>query len=876
MNNDLLRMKLHPPTLTQVMLARPRLATLLDNALNVRLVLIAAPAGFGKSTLVTSWLVGKTQRLAWLSLDERDNDPMRFWRYVIAALMHADVSIGAEAIEILGATGTIEPAITSLANDLSALSGDIFLVLDDYHIIDNETIHSSLQFLVDNQPPALHLILLTRVDPPLRLARLRAQRQLVEIRAHTLQLTPTETADLLNDIMGLSLESKQVEALYQRTEGWITGLQLVGLSLQSQPDRAAFIDQFTGSHRYILDYLTEEVLHALSDDMRSFLLQTSILGRLCAGLCEAITGNPDSPRVFEAVRRQNLFVVPLDHEEIWFHYHHLFGEILRAMLKRDMPDAIPDLHLRAADWYKRQDRIEDAVTHVLRSGDMHLAKRMIGTHWSAIAHQGHVATALRWFGALPDDDDPALLLGRCWTLHLSGRTPEITPYLDRLDRLPQTPLIESQIAMLRSVIARIQGETDQALAYSKCAVDVVPSDMLHAAGPAWNLLAVARMNAWDFNGAIDAFQLGIDLAYRGGNLLSAFVSTFGLSAYLAHQGRLTEAEHVCQSALDRVKTDGAMPPAAGLLQIALARIEVERNQIDSASEHLQTGREIARPGAFSEAVRYGRYISAQIAVIQNNTEAAYRIFAETDRIIHPMNDPYLTGELHREWLSAVLNIGDIDTAHEKLKVLRDASTITRNPGLIIARKWMTARLLLEDNDAEGALDVLDPLIERMRASDSHGELLRLLALRAVTLHKLNRHDAAQSVLVEAIRFGVDQGYIRRWLDAGSGLVILLRGLIDGDDLSPDERTYVQAILSLCWTTLGTPRPSPNEMLLNPLSERELELLHLIDAGYSNQQIADALTITLHTVKKHTSNIYNKLGVTRRTQAVALAREKGLL
>jgi len=890
---QLLTTKLYIPTLRSDLVPRPHLYDRLNEGSNRKLTLISAPAGFGKSTLVSGWLAESGVPAAWLSLDQGDNDPVRFWTYLIAAIQTIHHEMGVEARQIVSAPQlrSTEPVAINLINDISQLAHDLILVLDDYHVIEAGQVHEGLSYLLEHQPPNLHLILVSRVDPPLYLARLRAHGRLVEIRAGDLQFSSDEAATLFNERMDLNLKTEQVEALNRRAEGWIVGLNLAALYLKGQPISETIIERFTGSHQFILDYLTEEVLGTLPDSHRQFLLRTSILDRFCAALCSAVTGNAASQRVLDELR-SSLFLIPLDADGTWFRYHHLFAEVLYALLERDHPSEINTLYLKAAAWFESEGYPGEAVDHALCSGDMAQAKEFILKYWDPFFRRGEVATVLRWLGALPEEmkgDDPFVALPHCWALFLSGQIPLIAPYLERADEAferlvskgslsrVQQNLVASQLSMLRSVLARGRGEHASSVAHAEEAARLMPSEVLEIIGIGWNMLAAARGGAGDFDGAIEAYERGIALAQAEGYLISSYGSTYGQAMYMLVQGRLNEAEGLCRSTIDLAVSEGhAEFPAAGSLYIAMARIELERYRLDEAAEYLNTGLRIARPGGFVEAVRTGRHLRAHLAAARGDMDAAAGIFQETERIVNAMDDPYLTGELNWEWAKLCLKAGDLDAAREKMDILEEKIAITQHAHLLLWWGWLLPRLLCAEKRYKEALTELNKSIRRTRAVNSNGELIRLLALQAVTLDALGDRMSARSTLQEALALGAPEGYIWRWLDAGSEIGTLLRNLKGDGDTPKEYYAYLDALLDAFRTGFGEPaQPQPGE-LFDSLTPRELEIMRLISKGYSNSEIASELVVTINTVKKHTSNIYGKLGVSSRTQAIARAHELNLL
>ncbi|HSM71615.1 MAG TPA: LuxR C-terminal-related transcriptional regulator [Anaerolineales bacterium] len=893
--DQLLTTKLYIPQLSVDLVPRPRLYERLDECLTRKLTLVSASAGFGKSTLLASWLFERDQPAAWLSLDQGDNDPVRFWTYLIAAIQTIHQETGEEARQIVSMPQlrNNELVAISLINDISQLPHDLIVVLDDYHLIEAEQVHAGLSYLLEHQPPNLHFILSTRVDPSISLARLRAHSQLIEIRAEDLQFSTEEAATLLNEKMGLNLRPEHIEALNKHIENWIVGLQLAALSLKGQSSYDTFIEEFTGGHQFILDYLIEEVLVRLPDKQRGLMLRTSILERFCGNLCRAVTGDPASGHILDEIRKSNLFLIPLDTHGRWFRYHHLFAEVLYALLEQDHPDEIEALHLKAAAWFESEGHPSEAVDHALRSGNMFQAREMFIKHWMPFLHRGEVATVLRWLEALPDEmkaEDPSLALAHCWALFLSWQNSEIGLHLERAsnayERLSsegslsstQQNQIAAQLAMMRSVLARDRGDHASSVTHVEEATRLMPQDMVEGVGTAWNMLSAARAGAGDFEGAIQAYERGIALSHAEGNLIGAYGCTYGQVMYMLVQGRLNEADGLCRSSIDRAIREGHGDfPATGWLHIAMARVKLERGRLDEAEVHLRDGLRIARPGGFSEAVRSGRYLRAHLAAARGDLDAATDIFQDTARVVNAMAEPYLIGELNGQWVALCLKAGDLDAAREKLQILKEKSMATQHANLLLWWRSLFPRLLCAEERFDEALTALDESIRRARAANSNGELIRLLALQALALDALGDRMPARSALREALTLGAPDGYIWRWLDvSGPRLESLLRDLRDEHNTPQAFHPYLDSLLDACRSAFWeSTQPQPG-VLPDTLTLRELEIMRLICKGYSNSKIASELVVTINTIKKHTSNIYGKLGVSSRTQAIARARELNLL
>jgi LuxR family maltose regulon positive regulatory protein len=892
--DQLLTTKLYIPQLNVDHIPRPRLYKRLEEGLTRKVTLVSAPAGFGKSTLVTGWLAENEYTTAWLSLDEGDNDPVKFWTYLIAAIQTIHQEVGGEARQIVSAPQlrNIEPVVISLINNISQLPQDLIVVLDDYHVIETEEVHVGLNYLIEHQPPNLHIIINTRADPSISLARLRAHSQLIEIRAEDLQFSMEEATTLLNEKMGLNLKPAHIKALNTHTESWVVGLQLAALSLQGQPSYDTFIEQFTGGHQFILDYLIEEVLVRLPEAQRAFMLCTSILERFCGMLCREVTGDPSSGQMLDEIRKSNLFLIPLDIDGRWFRYHHLFAEVLYALLEQEHPGEIGALHLKAAAWFDSEGHPGEAMDHVLRSGNIPRSKELFLKHWMTVLHRGEVATVLRWLDALPEEierNDPSVSLARCWALFLSWQYSAIEPHLEQATNAYERLIdegslsgglqdqIASQLAMMRSVLARNRGEHARSVAYVEEAAGLMPSEMAEGIGTVWNMLAAARAGAGDFDGTIEAYARGIALSRAEGNLVGAYGCTYGQVMYMLIQGRLTEAEEFCRSSIDRAIREGHGDfPATGWLHIVMARIEMERGCLDEAEVYLRDGLRIARPGGFSEAVRSGRYLRARLADARGDLEAASDILQDTARIVNAMNEPYLTGELNWQWAIHYLNADNLDAAREKLRILEEKIEVTQHANLLLWRRWLFPRLLCAEERYSEALTALDESIRSAQDMNSNGELIHLLALQAIALNASGDRMPAHSALREALALGATEGYIWFWLNAGPELGSLLRDLKNDRDTPQAFYPYLDSILDACRAAFGeSTRPQPGE-LLDTLTPRELEIMRLISKGYSNPKIASELVVTINTIKKHTSNIYGKLGVRSRTQAIARAHELNLL
>jgi LuxR family maltose regulon positive regulatory protein len=889
--DQLLATKLYTPQLDVDFVVRKRLYDFLEDGMTRKVVLVCAPAGFGKSTLVSGWLSETGRSAAWLSLDQGDNDPVRFWSYFIAAIQTVSPEMGIEAQKMLRTPQlrSAEPVAVSLVNDIAAVYHDIAVVLDDFHLIEDREIHSVLSYVLDHQPSNLHIFLLTRADPQFAMARLRAHNALIEVRAGDLQFSPDEAATLLNDKMGLALDPWQIDTVTARTENWAVGLRLAAVALRDHPAPGNFLQDFTGSHHFILDYLAEEVIRNLPAEQREFLLRTSLLERFCGELCQEVAGVSSGQAMLEEIRKRNLFLIRLDGEGNWFRYHHLFAEVLHALLRHHHSGEIGALHLKAAEWLDGNGYPVEAVDHGLRSGNTARAADLVLRHWLPAVHRGEVATVLRWLDALPHEvtaGDLPLTLARCWALLVSGQTAAIAPHLEQADRQfdaaakdrlvtdTDTASISAQLSMMRSVVARSAGDHAQAVAYAEAAGRLVPGDRAEGIGTTWTIIGAARAGAGDYEGAIEAYGRGIEPGYADGNLSGAFGCIYGQAMYLVLQGRIGEADALCRAALERAdrESNGELP-AAGWLHIAMARIALERTHLDTALTYVDHGLRIATTGGFGEAVRSGRCVQAHILAARGEFDSATRLFEETERIVRSMRDPYLAGDLSREWAGLCFTRGDLEGAHERMRVLEESIASTKHANLVLARRWMVPRLLCAEERYEAAVDALDDSIRHARRAKSNGELLRLLALLAAAHGAVGDRQAAGSDLIEALELGAAGGYVWRVMDAGPLLGDVLLD-IGSDRQAGRFRDYLDLLVRAHREIYSTGRI--RQAARDSLTRREVEIMRLICRGLSNQEIAGELIVSLNTVKKHTSNIYGKLGVRSRTQAIARARGMDLV
>ena len=876
---------------------RPRLGELLAEGMNRKLTLVSAPAGFGKTTLLSEWLTmhsGEGYPVAWVALDEGDNDPARFLSYLVAALQTVTEGVGEAALVSLHSPQPppIEPILTALINEVDAIPNDFALVLDDYHLVEAESVHDAVTFLLDHLPPQMHLVIASRTDPPLPLSRLRARGQMTEIRDDDLRFTSEEAAAFLEDVMGLNLSAEDVGALEQRTEGWIAGLQLAALSMQGLDDVSGFIEAFTGSNRYVLDYLAEEVLKKQPEQVQGFLLQTSILDRLSGALCDAVTGEDDGQAMLERLEHANLFTVPLDQERHWYRYHHLFAEFLRGRLWRMQPERVPELHSRAAKWYEEHGSTSEAIRHALAAEDFELAARLVEQTRGTMITRDELNTLLGWLEALPDElvrSRASLCLAYAWVLVLTGQVDTVEARLRDAELAVCSAEPDErarglgEVAAARAEVARMRGEIPRAIDLSHRALEIIPEESLLLRSVAALNLGSAYWISGDTTAASRASSEAVILSEAAENIYVTLVALRELALVKVAQGRLREAAELYRKALQLGLEQGyELLPVMGYVYIGLGDLLREWDNLEAALYHLTEGIKLCKQGGLVVPLPDGYISLSRVKQARGDIVGALATVQEAEQLVRRHNITLFIAKLaaHRARLS--LAQGDTEAiarwARESDLGIVDEPTFQDE-----FEHTTLARVLIATDRAEEALRLLERLLEAAQADGRMGSEIQIFALRALALRAADDTAGAVNALARALSLAEPEGYVRTFVDEGVPMAALLQQVVQAQKEGslaatlPDfSREYVGKLLAAIKEETAPPPRVTAASLLEPLSERELEVVRLIASGASNRDIARKLFVSLSTVKTHINNIYRKLEVRTRTQAVARARELKLL
>jgi len=927
MPETLLRTKLFIPPPRPNLISRPRLIEWLNQGLQLghKLTLLSAPAGFGKTTLVSEWV--NTLRLAtekesltangvaWLSLDENDNDPKRFLTYLVTALNQVErpVLSEAEGIETtigksaLGMLQSPQPppaedVLTFLINDISANPNRIILVLDDYYLVNSSAVDGALTFFLEHLPPQMHLVVATREDPDLPLARLRAQGQLTELRGTDLRFTSSEVAEFLNQVMGLELSAKDIASLETRTEGWIAGLQLAAISMQGHQDATGFIKSFTGSHHFVLDYLVAEVLEKQSGSVQEFLTLTSIPDRLTGSLCDALTGQDHGQQILEYLEQANLFIIPLDDERRWYRYHHLFADLLRQRQHQIQSARVPILHRRASEWYELNGFPEEAIEHALRAEDFDRAAYLIEVQADAVWESGEHTKMWRWLERLPAElifSRPELCIYHALKMFRSGSQDAAERSLQVAEKVLNSRIDGTNVssikrlnltsdaarirllgivAAMRSLMASYRGDSAEIIPHAHRALDYLPKDELAWRSVAAIPLVDAHTYLGDMEAAYRAQIEALDICMATENLFLILYANLNLAIILRQSGRLKQAQEICQQQLQRAIDNGMGHTAvAGWISAIWGEVQAELNDLDGAIHRAKRGLELTEHAGDVMMLGWTYLCLMRVLFSRGDMSGTEEVIQRVKNSARELELPNWVQFQLAAWQARVWLVqGRLDAvshwAQERgLDTEGDLTYPHEMEYLVLAR------ILISQGDLEEAIRLLKRLLEAAEAGGRISRAIEILILQAIAFQARGDPDEALIKLEQALILAEPGGFVRIFLDEGPPMARLLYAALS-HGIAPD---YVRRLLAAFPAEeRGQTEPpisqAPESDLIEPLSERELEVLQLIAEGLTNREIGDRLFLSLNTVKAHTRNIYGKLGVHSRMQAVSRARELDLL
>ncbi len=889
MSLPLLRTKLDIPQAREPSVARPHLHARLNDRLERKLTLVSAPAGFGKTTLLSAWVRELGHPVVWLSLDAGDNDPARFFAHLIAALQQVSPAVGRETGA--GTGQAPEFAVAALINDISALSSRFTLVLDDYHVIEEEAIHEALRELVTHQPSGMHLVIATREDPPWPLAGLRARGDLVELRGEDLRFGSGETLDYLNRVMGLSLHADDVRNLDSRVEGWVAGLQLAALSMKNRANPREFISSLSGSDHYIFGYLTEEVLARQPAELRLFLLETSVLGRLTGSLCDAVTGRDDGASLLDRLHSMNLFIVPLDSEHQWYRYHYLFSDLLRAQLRRTRPEAVPHLHARASAWFEGNGDPAEAIEHALAADDYPRVVRLLEAHARGVVGQGYVQTVERWLDALPpawEDVGPRSNLAFAGSLLLRGQLDRVEAYCRNAeaaaakegrqgdDRASETAAVLAEVGAIRAILVSLQGDPERGSEMARRAVEMAPPGDTYAQGAACFGLATTYNYAGRLTLAVEAYRRALPLCRASGNLVPWMLAVSNLGLLHVVNGELRSAATLCQEVIGEAeRADTVGLPVLGTAHGFYGEVLCQWNELDVAAEEAATALELGRRSGHVAALAYGNVVLSRVCQARGEPDGAGRALGEARSLLrHGMPAWVALAVMAREVAQALLE-GDEDAAARVLAGtgvrFEDEATYPRETAHIAHLRLLLHRGRRHAGEVaclDRAIGLAGRLLASAEPAGRMGRVIEVLALRAVANQSRGRLEEALADLEKGLALAEPQGYVRVFVDEGLPMAELL-GVLNKRGTKPE---YVGRLLAAFPEKAG--RESSG--LAEPLTDRELEVLALVAKGLSYLEIAERLVISLNTVRFHVKSIYGKLSSHNRTVAIERAKSLGLL
>ena len=909
MATPILATKLYIPPSPQKVVARSRLVERLNEGFSLgrKLTLISAPAGFGKSTLVSEWIASCGRPAAWLSLDESDNSPARFLIYIIGALQTISPNLGAEILDALQSpqAPSIDSILTALLNEITTIPNDFIFVLDDYHLTDSKSVDDTLTFLIEHLPLQMHLVITTREDPVLPIPRLRARNQLVEVRAADLRFTPSEATEFLNQMMNLSLSVEEVTALESRTEGWIAGLQLAALSMKGQQDVHGFIQSFAGDHRYIVDYLVEEVLQRQSETVRNFLLQTSILERLNGPLCDAVTAQPGSNARLESLQRGNLFLIPLDDQRNWYRYHHLFADVLRMRLMAEQPDLVSALHQRASEWYEQNGFTADAIRHALEAKNFDRAANLIEQAVPEARRNRQETTLLDWLKALPDEvleHRPVLSVHYAGTLLQLGQLDGVEKRLQQGERwlnIPSDTKVQpvyaeeedfrrmpGLVSMYHAAIALIHADVTNTMKHARQVLKFAREDDDLLRGSVSSLLGLAFWASGDLTTAYEMFSTGMTHLLKIGFIPDVIGGSVTLAELRITQGCLREAMSIYERGLQLATKQGA-PALRGAadMHVGMSELYREYNDLNAAEKHLLKSKELGELNGLPKNPYRWRVATAHLLETRGEWDDALDLLDEAEKLYVGDFSPNVRPTLAlkaRVWIRQGELERALDWARErKLSIAEEPSYLREFEQITFVRILLAqSQSDHSDNLLDDAIGFLSRLLKAADEGGRVGSVIEILILQALAHQMREDVPAALSALERALKLAEPENYIRIFVNEGAAMAALLRE-VAARKIMPED--YTGSLLSAFEAERkGLDVETPlfvapvSGSLIEALSQRELDILRLFKTELSGPEIAQELVIALSTVRTHTKSIYSKLNVNSRRAAVKRAIELGLI
>ena len=903
MSVPLLTTKLNMPLPRSKVVTRLRLVERLNGNTGRRLTLVSAPAGFGKTTLVSEWLASRSQPVAWLSLDEGDGDLKRFLSYLVAALQTLNAEIGAGVLGVLQSPQPpdTEALLTTLLNEIDTLPHNFILVLDDYHLLDSQPVDQALNFLIEHMPMKMHLVITTREDPPLPLARLRARDQLMELRGADLRFTHAEAAEFLKSVMGLELNAEDIAVLETRTEGWIAGLQLAALALQGATDqKAEFIQSFSGAHHFVLDYLIEEVLQQQPETIQAFLLRTSILNRLCGPLCDVMLAAEagSGQEMLETLERANLFIIPLDGERRWYRYHHLFGNLLRQRLGQiHTSEEVAGYHLHASEWYEKNGDAAEAFHHAIAAGNFERAAEVAEKVWEAMDESFRSGEWLGWVNQLPARVRrirPVLCTQIAWAYMDAGQMESSESYLqdaeyclnelrDEMVVVHEAQFLDlpARIAIARAYNAQVRNDLAETIKYGEQALALAPEDsFLHAQAAV--TVGATHWTSGNLDAAAKVFQDWIDSTRRAGNIIFSIASESGKADILTAQGHLREALQTYQRSLEfSAAYESETRPIIAHHYLGVAMLYHEMGEEEAAAPHFQKSLEMGEHSTLVDWRYRWNVAQARVKESEEDVNAAIVFLEEAKRVYVKTPIPN-TRPVDAMIACLLLKLGQLAKAQtwvreNKISAKDEPSYLHEFEHLTLARVLIAEYHGTQNEDTlQDALGLLSHLLRVAEGAQRTGSILEILVVQALAYQAQGNASLALESLNLALALAEPEGYFRLFVNEGKAMAGMLMSLVSS--LKDDgQKKYVHKLLNAFGSRKTTqPAPASPQPLIDPLSERELEVLRLVAQGLSNEEIGRKLFVAVSTVKGHNLRIFGKLQTKSRTEAVSRARELGLL